>query len=351
MSEVIELTITMIEMEAKEELYSSISESLFGVIKTQDISKVIDVVSLCLSSYEIERKCTDIVVYDFGDSDLLKKFFIAKATEGLSKNSLEAYRRTLSYCIGRIGKHIRDITTDDIRVLITSMRIDNKSTSYQNFVRRTFSSFFSFLSKEKLLDENPMLRIPSIKEQRKIKKAFSEEELERIRCNAGSIRNEAIVEFLFSTGCRISEMTSLNRDDLDLDNNQVQVLGKGNKYRMLYFSFRCRMLLIRYLESRKDDHEALFVSDFSKCPQISSGVERIGKSGVERMVSKIGKKAGVSNVHPHRFRRTAATLALKRGMKITDVQKMLGHSDIKTTTIYALSSDDEVKREHEKFLN
>ena len=344
----------MIEMEEKEELYISIKEALYGQIKNEDINKVIDVVATCLSSFNIERKSTELVRYDYGDADLLKKFFLAKATEGLSEESLAAYKKCISLCCGKIGKHIRDISTDDIRVLIAQYRIKGYSTAYQNFIRRVFNSFFSFLTKEKLISENPMLRIPMIKEQKKVKKPFTEEELETIRVNAGSVRNETIIEFLFSTGCRVSEMTRLNRCDLDLENNQVMVLGKGNKYRMVYFSYRCRMLLIKYLDNRCDDNEALFVSDFEHWNGHDLQKEtpkRLSRSSVESMLRRIGKKVGIKKVHPHRLRRTAATLALKRGMKITDVQKFLGHSDIKTTTIYALSTDEEVKREHEKYLN
>lgn len=344
-------------MEDKEVLYTDIKEALYGQIRTEDINKVIDVLAIQLSKYDLNRKSTEIVVYDFGDAELLKKFFIAKATEGLSENSLKSYKNTLRLCLAKIGKHIRDITTEDIRLILAYYRIHNCSTSYQNFIRRVFNSFYNWAVREKILQENPVIRIPRIKDQLKLKLAFTEEELEKLRANAGSLRNEAIIEFLFSTACRVSEMTQLNRDDIDFDNNQVQVLGKGNKYRMVYFSYRCNILLRKYLESRTDDNEALFVSDYSAWKgggQPSWRQEshsRLQKDSINQILHKIGRRAGVPNVHCHRFRRTAATLALKRGMKITDVQRMLGHSDITTTTIYALSNDDEVKREHEKFLN
>lgn len=344
-------------MEEKEQLYSNIKESLYGQIPTDEISKVVDIVASQLVNYDIVRKSTELVVYDFGDAELLKKFFIAKATEGLSERSLVSYKHTLGLCLRKIGKHIRDITTEDIRVLLAYYRINNRSTAYQNFVRRVFNSFYNWAVREKLLQENPVLRIPCIRQQLKLKLAFTEEDLEKLRDNAGSLRNEAMIEFLFSTACRVSEMTQLNRDDIDFENNQCQVLGKGNKYRMVYFSYRCNILLKKYLDSRTDDNEALFVSDYSAwkgggMPAYRKELHtRLSKDSINQILHKIGKRAGVSDVHCHRFRRTAATLALKRGMKITDVQRMLGHSDITTTTIYALSNDEEVKREHEKYLN
>ena len=259
----------------------------------------------------------------------------------------------LAMIFKKFSKHIKDISTDDIRLLMASMRVEKKSTAYQNFVRRILCSFFKWITQEGYIDKNPMLRIPSVREQKKIKKPLTEEELEQLRLNAGSLRNECIIEFLYSTGCRVSEMLSLNRDDVNLVENEVMVLGKGKKYRMVYLSPRCSALLKKYLSERKDNGEALFVADYSNWNNRTmdhNNGHRLTKEAIGEILKKIGKKCNIPNVHPHRFRRTAATLALKRGMKITDVQRMLGHSDIKTTTIYAISNDEEVKREHEKYL-
>lgn len=336
----------------KEIFYSDLRTALYNVIQTEDIQKVMDVVTTQMGKYDLTLKPTEIVVYDHGDADIIKRFFIAKATEGLTEESLKAYRRSLAQSLNAIGRHIKDIQTDDIRLLLAQMRLTNKSAAYQNFVRRTLNTFFGWITKEGYVTTNPMLRIAPIREPKKVKLPFSEEELEQLRVNAGTLRNQAIVEFLYSTGCRVSEMCSLNIEDLNFVDNEVMVLGKGRKYRMVYFSPRCKALLQQYIATRTDSEKALFVSDYSgmKSDIKKDRHERLGKSGVEVMIREIGRKAGIQNVHPHRFRRTAATLALKRGMKITDVQKMLGHSDIKTTTIYAQSTDDEVKREHEKYL-
>lgn len=336
----------------KEILYSDLRTALYDVIPTEYIGKVMDVVTQQMAKYDLTLKPTEIVVYDHGDADMVKRFFVAKATEGLTEESLKAYRRTLAHALNIIGRHIKDIRTDDVRLLLAQMRLTGKSAAYQNFVRRTLNTFFGWITKEEYITTNPMLRIASIREPKKVKMPFSEEELEQLRTHAGSLRNQTIVEFLYSTGCRVSEMCALNIEDLNLVDNEVMVLGKGRKYRMVYFSPRCKALIQQYLATRTDDEKALFVSDYSgmKNDINRDKHERLGKSGVEVMMREIGRRAGIKNVHPHRFRRTAATLALKRGMKITDVQKMLGHSDIKTTTIYAIATDDEVKREHEKYL-
>lgn len=336
----------------KEAFYSNLRTALYNVIPTENIAKVMDIVTQQLGIYDLQLKPHEIVVYDNGDADMLKRFFIAKATEGLTDESLRTYKTALAGSLNKIGKHIKDIETDDVRLLLASMRLSGKSAAYQNLIRRSLNSFFGWITREGFITNNPMLRIASIREPKKVRLPFSEEELELLRANAGSVRNQCIIEFLYSTGCRVSEMCSINTEDLNFVDNEVMVLGKGRKYRMVYFSPRCKVLLQQYLSSRTDTDKALFVSDYSNCRGglKQSKVERIGTSGVQVCVRQIGNKAGISDVHPHRFRRTAATLALKRGMKITDVQKMLGHTDIKTTTIYAISTDEEVKREHEKYL-
>lgn len=335
----------------KEIFLSNLRTALFGRIPTEEIAEVMDIVTTQLGKYELKVKPTEIVVYDYGDAEMLKKFFIAKATEGLTEGSIRTYRQAIANALTKIGKHVRNITSDDIRLLLASMRLNKKSSAYMNLVRRSLNSFFGWITKEELISKNPMLRIASIRETKKVRQPFTEEELERLRQSAGSARNKCIVEFLYSTGCRVSEMCGINRDDLNFTDSQVLVLGKGKKYRMVYFSARCKVLLQEYLGQRQDSESALFVSDYEGFRSNKEApVGRLSMSGVEDMIRKIGKRAGIKDVHPHRFRRTAATLALKRGMRITDVQRMLGHSDIKTTTIYAITSDEEVKREHEKYI-
>ena len=341
----------------KETFISDMRVALYEILPPEKIAEVLDVISLQMAPYDLVRKCTEVVIADNGDAELLKRYFIAKATEGLTAKSLATYKTVLSWAFGMMRKHVKDISTDDVRVMIASMRLEGKSAAYQNLVRRTLNSFYGWLNKEGYILVNPMLRINCIKEPKKIREPFSEDDLENLRLNAGSLRNELIIEFLYCTGCRISELVGLNLNDINLENNEALVFGKGQKYRKVYLSPRCKALLQKYLNTRTDSEDALFLADYSgwggnTCFFAERGLinKRLSNDAIRSMLAHIGKKAGVPDVHPHRFRRTAATLALRRGMKITDVQKMLGHTDIKTTTIYAITTDDELKREHQKYL-
>lgn len=337
----------------KEYVLSEIRDALFGKISTEDISTVIDSLSFCLRNYDIKVKETSIVIYDNSDSQIISKFFIAKSVEGLCQSSLNYYRIILRAFILQVGKHIKEIITDDIRVYLAYKKINRCSDNTLNNIRRTLSSFFTWCTEEGIIDRNPMLRIKGVRQVKKLKKPLSEDEMEKLRSLAKTKRNKAIIEFLFSTGYRVSEMVNVNRNDVDWQNAQIDVLGKGRKYRTVYLSARCKIALQEYIATRSDDLDALFLSDYEGMNQSirqMKQLSRISRSAVEIMLRNLGKRAGISNVHPHRFRRTAATTALKRGMPIEQVQRMLGHESIQTTTIYAQSTNDEVKLAHEKFI-
>ena len=337
----------------KEYILTEIRNTLFGKITNEEISTVIDSISFCLRNYEITAKETSVVVYDNSDMQIINRFFIAKAVEGLCQSSLDYYRIILRAFIIQVGKHIKEIVTDDVRVYLAYKKINKCSDNTLNNIRRTLSSFFTWCTEEGILDRNPMLRIKGVRQVKKLKKPLSEDDMEKLRSLAKTKRNKAIIEFLFSTGCRVSEMVNVNRNDVDWQNGQIDVLGKGRKYRTVYLSARCKIALQEYVDSRTDNLDALFLSDYEgMCQQIKdmNKLSRISRGAVEIMLRNLGKKAGISNVHPHRLRRTAATTALKRGMPIEQVQKMLGHESIETTTIYAQSTNDEVKLAHEKYI-
>lgn len=337
----------------KESVLTEIRDTLFGRIPNEEISTVIDSISFCLRNYEIMAKETSVVVYDNSDSQIISKFFIAKAVEGLCQSSLDYYRTILRAFFLQVGKHIKDIVTDDVRIYLAYKKINGCSDNTLNNIRRTLSSFFTWCTEESILDKNPMLRIRGVRQIKKLKKPLSEDDMENLRSLAKTKRDRAIIEFLFSTGCRVSEMTNVNRNDVDWQNAQVDVLGKGRKYRTVYLSARCKIALHEYIATRTDNLDALFISDYEgMCQKIKdmNQPSRISKGAVEIMLRNLGKRAGIPNVHPHRFRRTAATTALKRGMLLEQVQRMLGHESIQTTTIYAQSTNDEVKLAHEKFI-
>ena len=293
-----------------------------------------DVLLVTLSKYDIREKETSLVVYDSTDIDIIQRFFVAKATSGLSPRTLTYYKQILEKALGAIGKHLKDITADDVRAYLTMARLHGAANVTLNNERRVLSSFFTWCNDEEFLPRNIMKRVDKIREEKKVKKPFTEEEMERLRTFAKIDRDKAIIEFLYSTGCRVSEMVALN---------------KGNKQRKVFLSYRCIAALQSYQSKRLDKDPALFVSTPSnRFPHRES--QRLLVSGVEAMIRMTGKRAGIDKAHPHRIRRTAATFALRRGMPIEQVSKMLGHEDLKTTTIYANSTLDEVKASHDKFI-
>lgn len=337
----------------KEKLMTDLRNLLFGKIASDEIQSVLNIVSYVLNDYDLSIKETAIVVYDDSDKQIFQKFFVAKAVEGLSQSSLKYYNVIISNFLLKVGKHIKDIETDDVRVYLAFKKLEKVSDNTLNNIRRVLSSFFSWCAEESIIHKNPMLRIKGVRQTKKIRKPFTDDEMELLRSSARTKRDKAIVEFLFSTGCRVSEMISVNRDDLDLTAGQLDVLGKGRKYRTVYLSSRCKIALIEYLATRDDNLDALFISTWEgfRNPDIQNqNSQRMSRSAVEIMVRTLGKRVKIENVHPHRFRRTAATTALKRGMPLEQVQKFLGHESIQTTTIYAQSTNDEVKQSHERFM-
>lgn len=317
-----------------------------------DLGRVQDarvIIGDVLSLYEVCRRETAIVPHDNIDADLVARFFVAKVTTGLSEKSLTYYRMVLQKALLRIGKRIKDIDTDDIRAYLTMRRMEGVSNATLDNERRVMSSFFTFLNDEGHISKNPTKRVEKVRQKKARKLPFTEEEMENLRIAAKNYRDKAIIEFLYSTGCRVSEMASLNISDIDFDKREVIVLGKGNKERTVFLSPRCVAALKLYLNDRKDSNPALFVSGGMK-HTTHLEIVRFSVSGIENMVRKTGKRCGIEKAHPHRIRRTAATFALRRGMPIEQVSKMLGHESLETTTIYASSTTEEVKLSHEKYL-
>lgn len=323
---------------------------------TLDMAK--EIISTELEKYELKERITAIVVHDQSDMGIIGRFFVAKTTSGLSPNSLRYYRCVLQKFFTNIGKHVKDIVADDVRIYLSRLRMDGCQNSTLNNERRVLSSFYGWAFDEELIEKNPMKRVEGIKQKKVQRKPLTEDEMELLREAAKNERDRAMIEFLYSTGCRISEMTAVDRNEIDWETREVIVTGKGNKQRIVYLSPRCISALRSYLKLRKDKDPALFISEKHVEKDQGTGkwqwVEnphRLDKSSIECIIRKAGLRAGIDNVHPHRIRRTCATLALRRGMPIEQVSKMLGHESIETTTIYASSTLDEVKRSHEKYIS
>lgn len=345
-------------MQAKEEFLSNIEVKLNEQYGKEQSDDIMNILVVNLEKYDMSVGERGLVAYDNSDQELIARFFVAKKAQGLSPRTLTYYKIVLQKFYGRVKKHIKDITSDDIRLYIAWLAMNGCSTTTQNNERRALSSFFGYLFNEELIPTNPCVKVKKIHEFKKIKKALTESELELLRSGAKSLRDKCIIEFLFSTGCRVSELVSINRDDLDMQSGELIVLGKGSKYRKVFLSPRCLIILQQYLKLRKDKNPALFVSYVKvnnrgldiEYNEATGAIQRMSTSGIESMVRLLGQRLGIENVHPHRIRRTVATLALRRGMPIDQVRLMLGHEKLETTTLYATTDIDAVRDSHSKFV-
>lgn len=302
-------------------------------------------ISKIVNKYDVMERERSIVVYDTFDTEALKKFFISKSAQGLSQNSLNYYRVILQKFLKTVNRHIKDIGLEDIRLYILSLRLNGLSPTTQNNERRVISSFFGFLSDEGLIERNVAKGVKNIKSIKTLPKCFTEDEMEEIRSNAGNVRNLALIETLYSTGCRVSELCSLTIKDVDFERKEASIIGKGNKERKVYFSARALSAIKKYLEEWEIKEGKLFKGRNIITRQLSD----LTKSGVENMLRELGKKLNLK-IHPHKFRRTAATHALRRGMPMEVVSKMLGHEDLKTTSLYAQAAEEDLKNAHKKYL-
>lgn len=327
--------------DVKDTVYETIAQSLHGRLSVGDIHTVIDSVVLALADYKLEKVSRDIVLYRGDNKSIIDKFIVSKSVEGATRATVKTYRTTINLFLKFVKKPVDEVCTDDVRVYMAFHKMRGKSSAYLALIQRALSSFYAWCENNDMINVNPMRKIGHIKVVKKLKKPFTEDEMELLRKSAKSLRDRAMIEFLYSTGCRVSEMCQLDAGDIDFDNCKAVVLGKGQKYREVYISARCKSVLSEYLDSRTDLCQALFVSRIGT---------RICQSSVQRTMRDLGRLCGIENVHPHRFRRTAATLALKRGMPIEQVQKMLGHEDIGTTTIYAQSDSQDVQLAHNKYV-
>lgn len=276
--------------------------------------------------------------------DLLALFLTAKGVEGCSPKTIEYYEATLRHMDKSLAKPYTQIESDDLRRYLSDYETERGSSKVTiDNIRRIMSSFFSWLEDEDYIVKSPVRRIHRVKTAQITKETLSDEELETLRDACESKRDLAVVDLLASTGMRIGELIRLNVADVNLQERECIVTGKGNKQRSVYFDARAKLHLAEYLETRADNNSALFVSLDSKARRITVG-------GMELRLRNLGKKVGVSRVHPHKFRRTLATHAIDKGMPIEQVQKLLGHAKIDTTMHYAMVNQNNVKASHRKYL-
>lgn len=295
----------------------------------------------CLKNKEIREKK---VVLPKDNNEALDFFIAAKKIEGCSIKSLNYYYTTLVKMLDKVNVIYFSITTEDIRTYLSDYQ-ENSGVSKATIdnMRRIISSFFSWLENEDYIMKSPARRIRKVRVGKIVKEIYTEENIELMRQNCKNARDLAIIDMLYSTGMRVGELVRLNISDIDFENKECVVLGKGNKQRKVYFDAKTKIHLQQYLNSRKDTDPALFVSQLYP-------YNRLKISGVEIALRKIGEKLHISKVHPHKFRRTLATKAIDKGMPIEQVQHFLGHTKIDTTLGYAMVDDENVKISHKKFL-
>lgn len=278
------------------------------------------------------------------NSAVIESFLSSKSVEGCSEKTISYYRSTLNNSLTRIGKKISHVSTDDLRSYLNQYQQgSNASKVTVDNIRRILSSFFAWLEDENYIIKSPVRRIHKVKTGKTVKETYSDEALEEMRDHAGNSRDLALIDLLASTGMRVGELVKLNRLDIDFQNRECIVTGKGDKQRKVYFDARTKIHLAKYLAERSDNNEALFVSLLSPC-------ERLQISGVEIRLRNLGKQLNIHKVHPHKFRRTLATMAIDKGMPIEQVQHLLGHQSLDTTLQYAMVNQNNVKLSHRKYL-
>ena len=279
------------------------------------------------------------------ERDFLAVYIAAKRVEGCSDKTLHYYEASITNALNSIQKPVRQITTDDLRLYLdTYQQRNNAGKVTIDNIRRVLSSFFSWLEDEDYILKSPVRRIHKVKTGKTVKETYSDESLEIMRDHAENIRDLAIIDLLASTGMRVGELVQLNRDDIDFENRECIVFGKGDKERKVYFDARAKIHLQNYVNSRSDDNPALFVT-------LLQPFNRLKISGVEIRLRELGRKLNIPKVHPHKFRRTLATMAIDKGMPIEQVQHLLGHQSIDTTMVYAQVNQSNVKNSHRKYIS
>ena len=298
-----------------------------------------------LFGYEIQRcdRFRDEDV-DAENARLTNAFLSAKRIEGCSEKSLSYYRKTIETMSEKIGKGITHITTNDLRSYLTDYQAERKSSKVTiDNIRRILSSFFSWLEDEDYILKSPVRRIHKVKTAVTIKETYTDETLETMRDHCDSLRDLALIDMLASTGMRVGELVLLNREDINFEERECVVFGKGSKERMVYFDARTKIHLQNYLVQRTDSNNALFVS-------LKAPYERLQIGGVESRLRELGKRLSLPRVHPHKFRRTLATMAIDKGMPVEQLQRLLGHQRIDTTLQYAMVKQSNVKIAHRKYI-
>ena len=325
----------------QEQLISQVQQQLLPYLNNEQLSKLRAAMEYCLHGLEITAADQP---QEQEQPNAVAAFIAAKRIEGCSEKTLTYYRKTIEAMTTGIGKIPQQISTDDIRQYLTLYQVQRKSSKVTiDNIRRILATFYSWLEDEDYIVKSPVRRIHKVKTAKVIKDTYTDEALELMRDNCGTLRDLAIIDLLASSGMRVGEMVALNRDDINFNERECVVFGKGSKQRLVYFDARTKIHLYNYLDSRTDSDPALFVT-------LRAPFQRLQIGGVEMRLRQLGRRLSIPKVHPHKFRRTLATSAIDKGMPIEQVQQLLGHQKIDTTMHYAMVKQQNVKLAHRKYI-
>ena len=329
----------------KNQIISEISRQMIPFLDNAQMEQLQNVLQHCLWGVQISVNSDETFAKEReSNQDLLNMFLSAKRVEGCSEKTLRYYETSIIRLFRAVDLHVTHMQTDNLRDYLSNYQQESQcSKSNIDNIRRIMSSFFTWLEDENFIIKSPVRRIHKIRSVQTVKETYTDESLETMRDQCGCLRDLAMIDLLASTGMRVGELVRLNIDDIDFENRECVVFGKGSKERPVYFDARTKIHLKNYLESRTDENPALFVS-------LLSPYNRLEISGVETRLRKLGRRLGITKVHPHKFRRTLATRAIDKGMPIEQVQQLLGHAKIDTTMQYAMVSQNNVKLSHRKYI-
>ena len=326
----------------KQKLISEVMQQMLTCLDNAQLKQLQQVMEQTLFHFEVTGAATQPEADN--SNELIAMFIAAKRIEGCSGKTLSYYQTTIDTMVSALGKSVTHILTEDLRSYLTDYQKRHRSSRVTiDNIRRILSSFFSWLEDEDYIIKSPVRRIHKVKTASSIKETYSDEELERMRDSCTEIRDLAMIDMLASTGMRVGEMVLLNRDDIDFAERECIVFGKGDKERIVYFDARAKLHLQEYLESRTDSNPALFVT-------LRAPYDRIQIGGIESRLREMGKRLNIQKVHPHKFRRTLATMAIDKGMPVEQLQRLLGHQRIDTTLQYAMVKQSNVKTAHRKYI-
>lgn len=325
----------------KEQIINEVLQQMLSYLDNLQLQKLKQSMEHVLFDCDISRKDKNL---EDDNLALIESFLSAKRIEGCSEKTIKYYKSTIEIMYSTISKGVRHIQTEDLRTYLMDYQQKNNSSKVTiDNIRRILSSFFSWLEDEDYIIKSPVRRIHKVKTTTNVKETYTDEEIEKMRDSCNELRDLAIIDMLISTGMRIGEMVRLNTSDINFNERECVVLGKGDKERIVYFDAKTKLHLQNYIDNRTDNNSALFVS-------LKYPYERMKIGGIESRLREIGKQLNIHKVHPHKFRRTLATMAIDKGMPIEQLQQLLGHKRIDTTLQYAMVKQSNVKNAHRKFI-